>query len=331
VSRKGLPIPQIVPLKKPLSKRQWIIPAVIVIVLVCLIPILVKNPYQLDLVIWIFLSNIFATCVYQVAVVNRILFGVSAFIGIGAYISTVLVVHGMSFWLALPLAGLASAGVAYVIGYPLLRVGGIYFAIITWCFAEVLVTFYKIVPGFGGIQGFHYIPSPSIFGNEFSGPVPYFYLVLGLMAVTLGFFYRLRKSRFGQDLKVIGSSDTLARALGINVPRYRLLCFAIAGFFIGIGGSFYAHYMSYIEPYRFGITLSSQMFAFAVIGGLGNLWGGLIGSTAMILIPEGLHAFEYMRQVIYGAVIIFVMVLMPGGIISLPRQIRLWRQGKIKE
>jgi len=312
--------------KSLIKGKQWF--AIAGIIIACLIPLLVKNPYQLDLVIWIFLSTIFATSIYQIATVNRILFGVSAFIGIGSYISTLLVMHGVSFWGALPLSGLASAGIALLIGYPLLRISGIYFAIVTWSLAEVLVTVYKNAPGFGGIQGFHDIPGPMVFGQEFAGPVPYFYLALGLMAITILFFYRLKKSRFGQDLKLIGSSDVLASALGIKVSRYRLICFAMACFFIGMGGSFYAHYLSYIEPTRFGIALSSQMFAFSVIGGLGNLWGGLVGSTAMILIPEGLHAFEYIRQVIYGAVVVFVMVFMPGGIISIPEKIRLWRKGR---
>jgi branched-chain amino acid transport system permease protein len=165
----------------------------------------------------------------------------------------------------------------------------------------------------------------------FSGRTPYYYLALILMIVALAFFYRLQKSRFGHDLKVIGNSEVLASALGINVPKYRLICFVIACFFLGIGGSFYAHYVTAIEPQFFGIALSSNIFAFSVIGGIGNLWGGLLGTVVMTVIPEWMHAFENMRPLTYGIMIMFVMVFMPGGFISLPKQVRLWRRGKIRE
>lgn len=306
------------------SNKKWMIPVVIVVL--CLVPLFVTSNYRIDLIIWIFIFTMFATCVHQVAEVDRILFGSSAFIGIGAYVSTVLVMHGMSYWLAMPLAGLGAVAVALIVGYPLLKISGIYFAIITWSFVEVLVTLYKVIPGLGGIQGFYNIPGPVIMGVEFKGTVPFFYLALGLMVLTIGFFYRLQRSRFGRDLKVIGNSDVLASALGINVPRYRLICFALASFFLGMGGSFYAHYVSYIEPTRFGIGFSSQIFAFSVIGGLQNLWGALVGSTVMTLVPEALHAFEYVKQVIYGGVIIFIMVVMPGGLVSIPSKIREWRR-----
>jgi branched-chain amino acid transport system permease protein len=288
--------------------------------------------YLITVLTTIFLFALFATCVHQVAVVNRLLFGAGAFIGIGAYTSAILVMNfGVPFWLAMLLAGLVSAVVAFLIGIPILRVGGIYFAIITWSMAEVFTTVYRVTPGFGGIKGINNIPGPTIIGKGFVGPVPYYYLSLGLLVITLFFFYRLGKSRFGQDLKAIGLSDTLAASLGIDVPRYMELCFAMACFFLGVGGSFYAHYMHWIEPTRFGLPLSIEAFTFSVIGGLGSLWGGLIGSTIMILIAEGLHAATHVREIIYGAAVVLVMIIMPGGLLSLPHQVRLWRRGKLGE
>lgn len=317
---------------KNLSRKAvWVIVA-IALILLFLLPVFATSKYQIVTGTSIFLFAIFATCVYQVAVVNRLLFGAGAFISVGAYTSAILVMNfGFPFWPAMLLAGLASALVAFVIGIPILRIGGVYFAIITWCLGEVLITIYKATPWFGGVDGIRGISPPSILGTPFVGPVPYYYLALGLMLVVIVVFYRLGKSRFGQDLKAIGLSDILATSLGINVPRHRLMCFAISCFFIGLGGSFYAHYLSSIEPYFFGISLSSQVFAFTVIGGLGSLWGGLIGSTVMTVIPEWMHAVEQVRPLLYGAMIMFVIVVMPGGIVSLPRQVRLWRKGKIRE
>jgi branched-chain amino acid transport system permease protein len=320
-----------VPKTRLTGRTRWLIVGVVVLILF-LVPLFLKNAYYLDLMLWIFVFALFATCVHQVAVVNRLLFGAGAFIGIGAYTSTILVMNfGVSFWPALLLAGLVSAVVAFLIGLPILRVEGVYFAIITWCLGEVCIAIYKGTPWFGGVDGIHSISPPSIFGAPFVGPVPYYYLSLGLLVITLFFFYRLGKSRFGQDLRAIGFSDALAASLGIDVPRYRLMCFAISCFFLGLGGSFYAHYLTSIEPYFFGISLSSEVFAFIVIGGLSSLWGGLIGSTVMTIIPEWMHAIEQVRPLLYGAMIMFVIVVMPGGLISLPHQVRLWRRGKLGE
>ena len=109
------------------------------------------------------------------------------------------------------------------------------------------------------------------------------------------------------------------------------LCFVIACFFLGIGGSFYAHYSTYIRPDIFNVLFSAEVFTFLVVGGVGSLWGGLIGSTAMTLIPEAMHAMEYWRPIIYGLSIVLIIIFMPGGFISLPHQVRLWMKGKIRD
>lgn len=313
------------------GRTPWLIVGVVVLILF-LVPFFAKSPFYVDLMIWIFLFTLFTAAVYQIAVVNRLLFGAAAFVGIGAYTSALLTLDvGMPFWPAMVLAGVAAAFVAFVIGIPILRVGGVYFAIITWCLGEVLVSIYRGVPVFRGTPGVWFIPAPTILGTEFVGKAPYYYLALGLMLVTLAFFYWLGKSRFGQDLRAIGLSDTLAASLGINVPRYRLICFAIACFFLGIGGSFYAHYSTYIRPDVFNVLFSEQIFCFLMVGGIGSLWGGLIGSVAMTLIPEWMHAYEYWRPLTYGLSIVLIMMFMPGGFISLPRQVRLWRRGRLRE
>lgn len=314
-----------------IKKFPWLIPAIVAVILFTL-PLNLKNPYILNLGITIFLFTVWAIPVYQMAVVNRLLFGPAAFIGIGAYTSTLLVINqGVPYLATMFIGGIFAAIFALIIGIPILRISGVYFAIITWSLGEVLVAVYKGVSIFGGVIGIDYIPPASMFGVTFTGNTHYYYLSLVMVCITILFFYRLSKSRFGHDLKAIGLSDGLAEVLGIDVTKYRLISFVIAAFFLGLGGAFYAPYTTVLFPYFFGLDLSSKVFAFSVVGGFGNVWGGLVGSIIMTMIPEWFDFVEYWKPVTYGGFIIFTMIFMPGGLISLPRQVRLWRKGEIRE
>jgi branched-chain amino acid transport system permease protein len=315
---------------KKLTMKRWLLLALIIVL--CLTPLFVKNPYILDLMLWMFFFSILTMSVYQIGVVNRLLFGSGAFVGIGAYTSTLLTMNlGMSFWPSMILGGVVAATIAFILGIPLLRIPGIYFAIVTWSLGEILEAIYRESPSFGQSHGLKPIPPPEISGTPFTGTVPYYYLALILMLIALVFYYRLRQSRFGQDLRSIGLSDTLASSLGINVVRHRLICFVMVCFFLGMSGAFYAAYQGIILPYFFGISFSIQVMAFLVVGGFGSLWGGIIGSITMTLVPDWLHAYEYLRPLLYGVVIMVTMVIIPRGLISLPHQARLWRRGKLRE
>lgn len=312
------------------TTRRWLLLALIIALF--LIPLVVKSPYILDLMVWMFFFSILTTSVYQIGVVNRLLFGSGAFVGIGAYASTLLTMNlGMSFWPAMILGGVFAAVVAFVLGIPLLRIPGIYFAIVTWSLGEILEAIYRESPWFGQSHGLKPIPPPEIGGTPFTGTVPYYYLALILMIIAMVVFYRVRQSRFGKDLRSVGLSDTLASSLGVSVPRYRLICFVLACFFLGMSGAFYAVYQGIILPYFFGISFSIQVMAFLVVGGFSSLWGGIIGSITMTLVPDWLHAYEYLRPLLYGVVLMVTMIIIPEGLISLPKQVKLWRKGKLRE
>jgi branched-chain amino acid transport system permease protein len=231
---------------------------------------------------------------------------------------------GLSFWLAFPTAGLISSLVALLIGYPTLRIKGVYFAIITFAFAEIvrllIVHWPSLLGGYGGIPD---VPPPSpIFTISFKSRIPYYYLILAVCLFTYWVMVRIDKSRIGQIFSSIHESDTLAESIGINIMRYKVTAFCIGCFFAGLSGSFYAHYFNFTSPEFFTIWQSVYCLLFVIVGGVGSVWGPLLGSFFMTLVPELLRVTRELEPVIYAVILIAVMFLLPGGLVTLPARLR---------
>jgi branched-chain amino acid transport system permease protein len=297
----------------------------ILLLLLVAFPAVTQDPYILNILIT---TGIWTTSVWGVRVImstGQLTLGHAAYMAVGAYASTLLTMKaGLSFWLAFPLAGLVSSLVALLIGYPTLRIKGVYFAIITFAFAEivrlVIVHWPSLLGGYGGIPN---VPPPSpIFSISFKSRIPFYYLILALCLATYGVMVRIEKSRIGQIFSAIHESDTLAESVGINIMRYKVTAFCIGCFFAGLSGSFYAHYFNFTSPEFFTIWQSVYCLVFVIVGGAGGVWGPPLGSFFMTLVPELLRVARELEPVIYAVILIAVMFLLPGGLITLPDRLR---------
>lgn len=300
-----------------------------VLVLLVLVPLFMRNDYYLHIMIVIFYNVIYASTYRFILRTGQFHFGAHAFIGIGAYASVLLMMRvGLGFWAALPLAGLIAAGFAVLIGYPSLRLKGIYFAIITWGFGDVLRFVYiRLKEPFGGPLGIYSIPSPDPVSLPWLGTVDfnqkwhYYLLALILMMLTLYVLYRLERSRFGLIFSAIREKDHLARSVGVNIMNYKVLAFAVCSGLAALGGSFYAHYTNFIAPSDFTVLLTIYLAIYTVVGGKESYYGAVLGTVVLMLAGEVFAGYAHYQLMMYSGFLILVLLFLPGGLASLPKLI----------
>ncbi|MBN2284282.1 MAG: branched-chain amino acid ABC transporter permease [Deltaproteobacteria bacterium] len=252
--------------------------------------------------------------------------GHSAYIGIGAYTSTVLAMHyGLSPWIGMFVGGILASIVGIIIGVPTLKLRGAYFALSTMAFGEgvrVLVeNTNKLGPfAINGPRGIC-IPLQNGFWNfQFISKVPYYYIILIMLCVALFVTWYMSRVRIGYYLNAGGEEPEAAEALGVNVAKYKVIAMAISCFMTGLAGTFYAQMALYFYPKAIlGLDLSFEIAFIALIGGRGTLAGPVLG--ALVLRPVTDFSRIYfssilpgLHLVIYGLVLILVMIYQPRGI-----------------
>ena len=304
--------------------------------ILALVPLVMNDDYYLHVMIAIFYHIIYVATFRFVHRTGQFHMGPHAFIGIGAYTSVLLVTRlNISFWLAMPLAGAAAALVAALIGYPALRLKGIYFAIITWGFADSLKFLYtKFKEPFGGALGLFSIPEPDpipipfIGIMDFSQKWHYYLLALVLMFFCLYVLYRMEKSRFGLIFDAIREEDQLARSVGISIMNYKMLAFTVCSGLAALGGGFYAHYTYFIAPTDFTVLLTISLAIYMVVGGMENFAGPIVGTVVLMLAGEYFADYAHYQVMLYSGFMILVLLFFPEGLVNLPRLIFSSRAGE---
>lgn len=249
-------------------------------------------------------------------------FSQGAFYGIGAYASALLSLKlGLSFWLALPAAALIASFFGLILGIPSLRLKGHYLAITTIAFQIiinlVLKQWYSLTEGTAGLTG---IPRPdpiSIPGLtvlHFDSEASFYYLILGLTLLTALFMARITRSRIGRELVAVREDEVLAKTIGINTTKIKVIAFALSAMLAGAAGSFFAHYLGSLHPASFTIWTSAEVVAMVIIGGRGMFAGPLIGTSILVLLPEYLRVAEDYKLLLYGMAMVLIITLMPKGI-----------------
>lgn len=307
---------------------------ILIFIFAAILPVVIKSPYWLDIFIFLFIYIILATSLYLVFSTGQISFAHPGLAAIGGYCSGILALKaGMPFWITLPCGGLLAALASLVIGYPTLRLKGVYFFLISFMFTNlinvILGNFW--IPILGGYRGLLGIPRPapiSIPGLgkiDFESEVTYYYIVLLVAIIIILVLYRLDRSRFGLVFNAIRDADTLAESVGINLMKYKLLCFVVGGFFAGVAGSLFAHYQRIITPYDFDLHSGILMIIYVVVGGMGTLFGPMIGTTVLRLLAHPLRQFGMYETMLLGILLILILLFLPDGLISIPERITsLW-------
>lgn len=235
----------------------------------------------------------------------------AAFMGIGAYTASLLTMQfDMPFPIALAAGGVLPALVALVIGIPTLRLSGVYLAMATLGFGEVVRVIVLNLDITGGPMGLNGVP-----------PITEWWHIVLLLGVTIYALARLRRSKIGRAFEAIKEDEIAARLMGVNVAGYKLLAFVIGAAIAGVAGGLNAHFTFTIGPNNYGFENAVDILTMAVFGGTSNLIGPMIGSTILSLLPEVLRHFKDFRLAINGLILILVVLYLPKGIWD-PRRIR---------
>jgi branched-chain amino acid transport system permease protein len=248
--------------------------------------------------------------------------------GCGAYATALLAgTLGIPFWFSMPLAGLAAGLTGMAISYPLARTKGFAFFVASFAAGEAIrLCWIRFKIPFGGHKGLT-VPSPVLFKNvawlDFEEAVPYYFLALVVTVVCLAIMYRLNNSRVGDTWRALASEENLAKSVGINITKYKMLAFSIGSFFAGIAGVLLAHRLWAIEPRQFGFTTTLYLLVWVVFGGSHTFAGPIIGLVVLTFLSELLRPLVEWVPMIFGTIIILILIFLPNGLESLPEKLRM--------
>ena len=250
--------------------------------------------------------------------------GYVGFYAVGAYTAGLLSLNlGVTFWLILPLAALNGALWGVLRGAPTLRLTGDYFAIVTFGFSELVVMVAKnetwLTRGPMGLPG---IPPPAAFGASFRGEIPFYYLILGIVALLVVATRRIASSRVGRAWFAIREDEVAAEACGVDVGRYKVAAFALSAAVGGLAGAFYAHWITFISPGTFQFWESVIILCMVVLGGMGSVPGVVLGGVILVSLSEVLRSLlgqfglpEDTRFLFFGILMILMMRFRPEGLL----------------
>ncbi len=268
------------------------------------------DPYTMQILVNIGIGIILALGLnIIVGLTGQLSLGHAAFMSVGAFSGALLTIKtGIPFSLTILLSGLITAAVAAAIGWPILRLTGDYLAICTLGFAEIVKVVFLNLEVTNKALGLT-VPTPK---TVLSMPVTVLIVVI-LVIIASAF---IENSRFGRALKAIRDDEIAAESMGINIARYKIQSFAVSAFMAGIGGCLYAHFLGYINPSDFGFLKSIDMLSMIVLGGLGSIPGAVFGASLLSAAPEFLRFMSQYRMLVYGALLVFLMVFRPNGLLG---------------
>ncbi|HWR67738.1 MAG TPA: branched-chain amino acid ABC transporter permease [Desulfomonilia bacterium] len=242
--------------------------------------------------------------------------GHAAFFGIGAYLSGILMIKGLSF----PEAFLASGAITSVLGLclalPALRVKDDYLAIVTLGFGIIMMLVFMNLDITGGPDGLTGIPPATLWGHVLSGKSSFLTMTYAVLSVMIVSVSTLKRSRIGRAWAAIRDNDVTASFMGINTAYYKVIAFMTSSFWAGLAGSLYAHYTAYISPPTFGMHTSIMILSMVVLGGIGSITGALLGAALLVLLPEVLRPLAAYQDIIYGSLLVLLMIFRPQGIMG---------------
>jgi branched-chain amino acid transport system permease protein len=277
-------------------------------------------------VAFIGLNGLLALSVYTTLSCGQLSLAQAAFMAIGAYASAILTFHsGLPFAVNLAVATLLPALVAVPLGLPVLRLKGVFLAIATIGFGEVVRLFFVNLDFTNGALGLTAVPQRTSI-----------WMIYAALSAALFVLWRIRGSRAGYALEAIREDEPAARTMGIHAARYKLAMLALGASFAGLAGALEAHYTYMVSPSTYSFTRVVDMLVYAVVGGTSVFYGPVVGATFLTALPEILREISArvglapgpLRLFVNGAVLLLVILFLPEGISSLPRRVRAWLRSR---
>ncbi|MFO0988992.1 MAG: branched-chain amino acid ABC transporter permease [Alphaproteobacteria bacterium] len=282
------------------------------------------NDYVISVLANIGMFSFLALSAYLLLITGEISFGQQAFFAIGAYASGIATaLWGLPFALALVVGAAAGGAAAGLVGLLTLRTRGLYFAMATLAFAELVrlglqqwiyvrqIEGEPVGPnGVDGFRGIRYVFESNIAPGEFLS------IIAGLLAAVLLGFALVERGRLGSLLRLVGADPLLAETQGVNVKAVKVAAAAAAGAVAALGGCLFAHLNTYVEPRNFDIMLGVHSLAYGLIGGLGTAVGPLLGVLIDVGLLESVRVFQGYRMIVFGGLVALLLVFMPRGILD---------------
>ncbi len=307
------------------------------------------NPYHLQVASFVLINILLGVSIYVTLWTGQLSLGNAGFMSLGAYATALLTTRfGLPIPVGVAAGGLVAAAAGILVGIPSLRLTGVYLAIATLGFGEVVrVVFVNWESLTGGAVGIAAIPqagrvllgalgargfSPASLGlrdNQFIS-LSVLLLLLGAVLSAVVFLHRLASSRVGRAYSAIRLDETAAAASGIDTTYYKVQAFALGAFLSGLAGALFAHATSFISPADFTYHRAVEILVFAVFGGSGHLAGPILGAVVLTVLPEALRPVSGYRYLVYGILLVLMMVFRPEGIVN-PSLLRRIRGRKEKE
>jgi len=252
-------------------------------------------------------------------------FGHAAFFGLGAYATAVLLERGvLSLWLCLGLAAVVVGAYALTVSYFATSRRGIYFALLTLIFAEVIYTFFRYTQTFGGSDGIQGLPPPRVLpGVAVDTPARMYYLVLAYLLLAYLACRVLVRSHFGRVLVAIRENEDRARFLGYDVQRYKMSVCLISALLTGLAGALYPGRAAYATPDLLHWSVSGEFIIMVMIGGLGTLVGPILGGAFFILLQEKVSSYVEWYSIIVGLVLVLIVLFVPRGLLGFRQALRV--------
>jgi branched-chain amino acid transport system permease protein len=283
------------------------------------LPFFIGDYWTYVVIIGMYYAVIVASWDLLAGYTGQLSFGQLAFSAIGGYTSALLVQdYGITLFFGPLLGSIAAAGAGLFLGIICLRLKGIYLGLVTFGFEEIVRNLiainYDVTGGEGGLR-------TSLFFATIS-QVPYYFLMLGILSLSVVVIYLLVNSRIGVFLKAIREDQEAAAALGVNTVNYKILAFVLSSFLTGLAGAFYAHYEGLLSPEMAVMTTMAVVVAMGVVGGTGSLFGPVVSAIVLESVVEYFRVLGEARYLVFGALLILTLRFMPGGMSDLPRILR---------
>jgi branched-chain amino acid transport system permease protein len=290
------------------------------LILVAIFVPMTLSSYQLQIAVMV---GIFALLALSLNLLSgyagMISLGHAGFFLIGSYVSAILATrYGVSFGVSLVGAVAVTALSGLLLAVPAMKLSGHFLAVITIAFGLILhllaINLEFITNGVSGISG---IARPRFGSWVMSSDLSYYFMVLGFVATVALLMAAYVRSGYGRALRALRDDELAAGCMGVNITVAKIHVFVISAGIAGLAGCLYAHYVRYINPESFTIDISIRILIMVVVGGIGSIWGSIIGAFVVYVLPEALRILNDYYYLVFGFVVILLMMVLPGGIVSL--------------
>ena len=288
-----------------------------VIIILSLLPLVVPNLYQMHLINIICINIIMAIGLNIVkGFAGQVTVAHIGLYAMGAYSSAILAInYDLTFWLALPGAILITVIAGAIVGIPSFRLQGPYLALATLAFSESLRIYISVNTDLGATIGISNIPPPKVFDFSFDNAFHYYYIVIPFTLISIYFSFKILKSKLGRAFKAIREDQLATSAVGINLRLYKTIAFVISAVYAGLAGSLYAHLdPGFIHPNNFTLQESVLYILMLVIGGIGHVWGCIVGAIFITVIWDLTREYYQYQLIIFGMVMMITVIYFPIGI-----------------